>query len=131
MQNLISTSARWLPRPHEDFARRTGCGPSQRAAFSMLELLAVITIIGIIATIIIPRLGPATTKAKHDACRQYVSEIDSAVERYFFHEGKLPATLDDLQNNPDYFTDPIPVCPVNKQKYALDTTTGRVTGHGH
>ncbi len=104
---------------------------TQRAALSLLELLAVITILGILAGVIIPRIGGSTNRAKRDACNQYKAEINSAVERYLFHEGVLPSALGDLENNPNYFSEVIPNCPVTNTPYTLDTTTGRVVGHNH
>lgn len=105
--------------------------PRRHAAFSLLELLAVVTIIGILATIVIPRIGSSTQKAKVHACHQYRAEINSAAERYFFDHGKPPSVLSDLENNLDYLPDKAPVCPVTKEPYTLDSATGRVLGHDH
>ncbi|MBM3999576.1 MAG: type II secretion system protein [Planctomycetes bacterium] len=103
----------------------------RREAFSLLELLAVVTILGTLAVVIIPRIGSSTNRAKTESCRQYKAEINAAAERYFFNEGKLPDSLDALASDEDYFTAPIPVCPVTKQAYSIDARTGRVAGHDH
>ncbi len=100
----------------------------KRAGFSLLELLAVVTILGIIALVVIPRIASSSTTAKENACFQNKSEVNGAVERYFFNNGSLPANLAAL-NNPTYFPDGIPACPVSNATYALDAVTGRVTGH--
>ena len=99
---------------------------TKRAAFSLLELLAVITILGIIAVIVIPRITASSSTAKTNACLQNKSEINSAVERYYFEIGSLPANTAALAA---YFPDGVPVCPVSGSAYALDATTKRVTGH--
>jgi general secretion pathway protein G len=99
--------------------------------FSLLELLAVITIIGIIAVVVVPRLGSSTYTSKIKMCNQYRADINAAAETYLFKEGKVPTKVGDLASNPDYFNDPIPNCPVTKKAYTFDSNTGRVAGHNH
>jgi prepilin-type N-terminal cleavage/methylation domain-containing protein len=99
-----------------------------RGAFSLLELLAVITILGIIALVVIPRIATSSATAKENACFQNKAEINSAVERFFFDTGALPANIANV-NSSNYFPDGIPVCPVSGAAYALDATSKRVTGH--
>lgn len=102
-----------------------------KQAFSLLELLAVVTIIGIIAVVVVPRLGNSTYTSKIKMCHQYKGDINSAAEKYLFNEGKSPSKLSDLEANPDYFNDPIPRCPVDGKAYTFDASTGRVAGHSH
>lgn len=99
---------------------------SRRSGFSLLELLAVVVILGIIAAIVIPRISASATTARQNACFQNKAEINSAVERYYFENGALPANTSDLAA---YFPDGVPVCPVSGSAYALDSTTKRVTSH--
>ncbi len=100
----------------------------RRHGFSLLELLAVVTILGIIALVVIPRISASSSTARENACFQNKSEINSAVERYFFETGSLPASINDL-NNATYFPDGLPRCPVSGNAYTLDATTKRVSGH--
>lgn len=100
----------------------------RRAGFSLLELLAVVTILGIIALVIIPRINVSSTTAKANACYQNRAELNAAVERYYFENGTLPANTGALST---YFPDGVPVCPVSGGTYALDATTKRVTGHSN
>lgn len=99
---------------------------TRRAAFSLLELLAVVTILGIIAVIVIPRITASSSTAKTNACLQNKAEINSAVERYYFDNGSLPANTAALSS---YFPDGVPTCPVSGSAYSLDATTKRVSGH--
>ena len=101
---------------------------SERRGFSLLELLAVVTILGIIAVVVIPRISSSSTTAKENACFQNKAEVNAAVERYFFTNGSLPADLDAL-NTATYFPDTIPSCPVSNTAYTLNATTKRVSGH--
>jgi general secretion pathway protein G len=98
----------------------------RRGGFSLLELLAVVIILGVIAAIVIPRISYSSVAAKQNACFQNKAEINSAVERYYFDNGALPANLTDLSA---YFPDGVPVCPVSGNAYSLDATTKRVTSH--
>lgn len=99
---------------------------NRRGGFSLLELLAVVTILGIIAVIVIPRITASSTTAKQNACAQNKAEINSAVERYYFDNGTLPANTAALTG---YFPDGVPTCPVSNNAYALDAVTKRVTSH--
>ena len=99
----------------------------RRNAFSLLELLAVVVILGIIAMVVIPRINFSAATARENSCFQNKAELNAAVERYFFDTGLVPAVGD--INDPAYFPDGLPVCPVTSAAYALDGETGRVTGH--
>lgn len=102
-------------------------GKSRRNAFSLLELLAVVVILGIIAMVVIPRINFSAATARENSCFQNKAEINGAVERYYFDNGSLP-TVAQLAD-PAYFPDGLPVCPETNAAYTLDGTTGRVTGH--
>jgi type II secretory pathway pseudopilin PulG len=97
---------------------------------SLLELLAVVTIIAIIASIIVPRVGFHGFSAKQKACLQYRRTLNSAVEKYMFDHESPPVQLSDLENG-DYFSDSIPLCPVDHTAYTIDPTTHRISGHDH
>jgi general secretion pathway protein G len=97
-----------------------------QSGFSLLELLAVVVILGVIAAIVIPRITASSTTAKQNACFQNKAELNSAVERYYFDTGSLPANTAALAS---YFPDGVPTCPVSGGAYALDATTKRVTSH--
>jgi len=98
----------------------------RRTGFSQLELLAVVTILGLIGVIVIPRMTASSATSKQNACYQNRSEINSAVERYYFDQGSLPANVDALSA---YFPQGVPICPVSLSVYTLDESTKRVSGH--
>lgn len=120
--DLAALSAR-RSTGYELCKRRSG-----RQGFSLLELLAVVTILGIIALVVLPRIGISTATARENACFQNKSEINRAVEQYLFDTGALPASIADL-DTPTYFPDGIPNCPVSGNAYVLHPTTKRVVGH--
>jgi prepilin-type N-terminal cleavage/methylation domain-containing protein len=103
---------------------------STRAAFSLMELLAVVVILGIIAALIVPRVTSGTDQAKDKACEHNRTEINITVEQFYLHNAAWPANnLSDVAVDPNYFPDGLPTCPVTGQPYRLDPTTHRVIGH--
>ncbi len=105
----------------------------RRSGFSLLELLAVVTILGIIAAIVVPRVATSTATARQNAVLQNRAEINAAVERYFVDTGGWPANdLSDMlpTSSPpvyDYFPDGLPTNPVTPATpYTLNPTTHRV-----
>ena len=98
-----------------------------RQGFSLLELLAVVTILGIIAVVVIPRISVSSTTAKTNANNQNRSEINSAVERWYFNNGTWPANdLSDIGADTNYFPNGLPTNPVDGSAYTLNAATHRV-----
>lgn len=98
---------------------------TRRAAFSLLELLAVVTIIGVVAAVIVPRISVSGVAAKKEMCKQHVSEVNRALERYFVQNGTLTTDLAVL-SGPDYFPDGVPTCPLHGTAYTVDDDTRRL-----
>jgi len=97
----------------------------RRLGFSLLELLAVVTILGIIAVVVIPRISVSGKAARQEANRQNISEINSAIERYYFANNVFPANLTSL-NVATYFPSGIPTIPGTTTAYVIDATSNRV-----
>ncbi len=99
----------------------------RRKGFSLLELLAVVTILGVIAAVVIPRVSTSKKGAQEQANAQNISEINGAIERWYFEKGTWPkADLSDIGADPNYFPDGLPTNPVTGAAYTMDTTTHRV-----
>lgn len=98
-----------------------------KSGFSLLELLAVVTILGIIAAIIIPRVGVSSSNAKQKVREHHIATINSAVERYYIDTNNWPANnLADIAADPNYFPEGLPVDPITGGAYSLNATTHRV-----
>lgn len=101
----------------------------KQTGFSLLELLAVVSIMGIIALLVIPRIGGSTQKAKANICYQFKGELNAAIDRFYFDNNVWPDGLDDLG---EYFPDGVPtICPAVNLPYAIDADAHRILGHEH
>src|SRR5687767_8675581 len=99
----------------------------KRTGFSLMELLAVVTILGIIAAIIVPRVTVSSDTAKAKVNAHNKATINAAVERWYIEQGSWPAdNLSDIGANTSYFPDGVPANPVNGAAYTLNSTTHRV-----
>jgi len=110
------------------------CGKSgrRRQAFTLLELLIVVTILGIVAAIIVPRYVVSAGEAKRNACAHNVANIDTQVERWRAEKGAWPLDdLSDIARDTNYFPEGLPACPVDGAVYVLDPVVKRVAAHDH
>lgn len=99
-----------------------------RKGFSLLELLAVVSILGVLAAVVIPRISTSKESAKTEVNKQNIAEINSAVERWYFEKGTWPAdNLSDIGADTAYFPEGVPTNPTTGKAYALDSTTHRVS----
>ncbi len=106
----------------------------RKGAFTLIEILAVVVILGILAAVIVPRVLASSATAKVNSCYQNKAVINTAVERWYFENATWTvAALTDIGVDADYFPDGIPVCPVDASAYAMDPIAGnnRVMGHAH
>ncbi len=103
-----------------------------KLGFSLLELMAVITIIGSLAAIIVARVFDNNETANIAACYVYKGDIEIQSELWMHNTGGWPKdSLADIGAESDYFPEGLPVCPVDETPYTIDSTTGRVVGHNH
>jgi len=76
--------------------------PHAKSAFTLLEIMLVIVIIGIIAAIAISNIDPgaASDNARRTSTAVTIGEMSTAVARYQMDTGRLPANLEALVTNP-------------------------------
>ncbi len=105
-----------------------------RSGFTLIEILAVVVILGILAVVVVPRVLASSATAKINACYQNKASINTGIEKWYFDSGAWPLdALTDIGADVNYFPDGIPVCPVDGTAYAMDPLVGnnRVAGHTH
>jgi general secretion pathway protein G len=76
-------------------SRKTRRNPFQ-AGFTLVEILVVIVIVGLLATLVGPNVMQALFGAQADTARTQVGEFHKTVEFYFIQEKRLPESFEDL-----------------------------------
>lgn len=105
---------------------------NKHAAFSIVELMAVVTILGVLAAILVPRVNSHISTGNREACFINRAEIEMQVQLWRRNQGSFPAAnLSDIAADASYFPEGLPTCPVDGSAYTIDTATGYVTGHTH
>ncbi len=61
--------------------------------FTLVEMLVVITIIGILAAMALPNYMKAKDKAKEGQCRNHLHIIQASLQRYYLDNGQFPAYI--------------------------------------
>lgn len=101
-------------------------------AFSLTELMVVLAILGILAVVVVPRVGNHCVTANRAACYANKRDIELQVKLWKRANGTYPAAnLSDIGANTTYFPSSLPACPVDGTAYTISTTTGLVSGHTH
>lgn len=67
-----------------------------RRAFSLLELLAVVTILGVIAAVIVPRVVSSTETANEAVESHHLAQLNSLAELHYLTHWVWPDNVDDL-----------------------------------
>ena len=68
-----------------------------RSGFTLVELLMVVTILGILSAIVVKNFMGHGTEARIQATRTSITAIDESIQIFAMrHNGKLPDTLDEL-----------------------------------
>lgn len=76
-------------RPSDDKVR-------DDAGFTLVELLVVLVIVGLLASLVAPRVLGYLGEAKHDSAAAQIKNIESALELYFVDNGEYPTTSQGL-----------------------------------
>jgi general secretion pathway protein G len=94
-----------LTNRHNKIFGARGTRPSgaifRRRAFTLVEMLLVVTIIGILAALVIPRIAGTGERARQTAARADINGgIKSALGAYEVDNGFYPKSLQDLLQQP-------------------------------
>ena len=74
----------------------------RNAGFSLIEVIAVTIIIGVMATMLMPAIDGAGSKARNAKLKNDLATLDQAIATYKLEQGSIPSSLDNLV--PDYIT---------------------------
>ncbi|AFC84609.1 type II secretion system major pseudopilin GspG [Frateuria aurantia] len=75
-------------------------GRPAAAGFTLLEMLAVIVLIGIVGTVVVSQVGRNVDKGKYGAGKAQLATLAQDVEAYALDNGSPPAQLQDLLQRP-------------------------------
>jgi general secretion pathway protein G len=64
----------------------------QQAGFTLIEIMVVILILGLLATLVVQSLRGATDKAKHTKAMADIAELKTALDRYYIDNGSYPSS---------------------------------------
>jgi general secretion pathway protein G len=73
-----------------------GCKTTRESGFTLIELMIVMTIIGLLAAIAIPSYLKSITKAKEAVLKEDLHTMRTAIDSYTVDKEKAPQALDDL-----------------------------------
>ena len=69
----------------------------KNAAFTLVEIMVVVIILGILAATIIPQFMGVKEDAKIGAAKAQIAELESAVERFYIHMDRYPTADEGLK----------------------------------
>ena len=106
---------------------------TQRAGFTLIEMLLVVTIIGILAAMAVLKIGGQGEVARRETTRGTIATISQAIQMYGLSHSGLPDSLDELTIPPsedveapldknslsDSWGQPIQYKKLSKVKYEL------------
>jgi prepilin-type N-terminal cleavage/methylation domain-containing protein len=84
-----------------------------RKAFTLIEILIVIAIIGILTVALLPRIQGAQSSARNTARKADLNQIATALAAYNGDAGRYPENLDELAWSNSYLKS-LPKDPANK-----------------
>jgi general secretion pathway protein G len=80
--------------------------------FSLIELMVVVTIIGILAAVAIVNVRYAQRKAQEAALKDNLFQLRKCIDNFYADKQRYPATLEELV---PYYVRRIPPDPITKQ----------------
>ena len=74
--------------------------PANQSGFTLIEIIAVMVIIGLLAVMVAPNLIRQQAGAQRDAAAAQLARLDTAISSYYLDMNSYPEQLEDLVENP-------------------------------
>ena len=76
-----------------------------KKSFTLIELMLVVVIIGVLASLVVPRLAGRADRAREGAAKADVeANLPSAIDMFEMDTGRYPTSLDELLQQPSGIT---------------------------
>jgi general secretion pathway protein G len=73
---------------------------NKAAGFSLIEMIAVLVLIGIVATLVVRSVAPQFGRGQVNAAKSQVKIVSAAVENFYMDTGAYPQNLKELVTRP-------------------------------
>ena len=101
-----------------------------RKGFTLVEVLLVVLILAVLASIVVPRIAESTAGAKQAQCDATRSNLIHAIELYATNnDGTYPTSIADVCS-PTYFPHGAPDCPYGTT-YVYEDGNDTIVSHSH
>ena len=98
----------------------------RNAGFTLIELIVVVAIIGILATIAVPAMKTAPQRARESALKEDLFTLRSCLDQFHADRGRYPSSLDELVSLG--YLRGVPVDPVTSSKDTWVVVYEQATG---
>ena len=89
---------------------------TKQNGFTLIELMIVMSIIGILAAIAVPNYQWGLIKARETVLREDLYNLRSAIDQFYADNGKYPDTLEELTKKDKQYLREIPKDPFTDSK---------------
>ncbi len=93
---------------------RSGRGTPRQSGFTLIELIVVVAIIGILATIAVPAMRTAPQRARESALKEDLFTLRSCLDQFHADRDRYPSSIEELVSMG--YLRAVPVDPVTKSK---------------
>ena len=69
---------------------------ARRAGFTLIEIMVVVVILGLLAALVVPRIGSQVDEAKRTTARTQINSLGDTLDMYRLHNGFYPSTQQGL-----------------------------------